>query len=30
MYIEHKEQVKQLSKVASAEFADALSEAGIM
>ena len=30
MYIEHKKQVQKLSKVASAEFADALSEAGII
>jgi len=30
MYVEHKKQVQKLSKVASAEFADALSEAGII
>jgi len=30
MYIEHKKQVEKLSKVASAEFASALSEAGII
>jgi hypothetical protein len=30
MYREHKKQVEKLSKVASAEFADALSEAGII
>ena len=30
MYKEHKKQVEKLSKVASAEFADALSEAGII
>ncbi len=30
MYKEHKKQVQKLSKVASAEFADALSEAGII
>jgi len=30
MYREHKKQIEKLSKVASAEFADALSEAGII
>jgi hypothetical protein len=30
MYVEHKKQVQKLSKVASADFANALSDAGII